>query len=215
MDGLRLIKLLDVVPVISARPAVGVFPRSVILQCQELNNVDSVLFNGMLSPSWVPYGSDNNMLIAEVPEPLTDAVITEVLVLSASATMTHRSMIEFTVGTRVNKINGTQRLLQTFIRMLLRTAGSNIFHKQLGGSIYTRVGSNIDSRLAADIAVAITNTKQQIIAVQTPVASIPKSERLLSAEIAGLTPDEANTTVYVTVVVTSHTQQRSAATFAG
>lgn len=213
MDGLRLIKLLDVVPVISARTAIGVFPRSIIVQCQSLENIDSVLFNGILAPEFVVYSETE--LIAQVPSSIEDAVITDVVVLSATPTMTHRSLIDLTIGDRVGRINGNQRLLQTFIRILLRTTGSNIFHKQLGGSLYARVGANIDPRMAADIAISIDNTKKQIIAAQTPVASIPKSERLLAAEIAGITPDAGNTTVYVTVVLTSHTQQRSGATFAG
>lgn len=210
MYGIRIIRLLDVLPVTAARNAVGVSPRSLIISCAKLYAVDQVLFNGLLSPAFAVYSA--NELIAQVPEVLEDAIITDVAVLSSVPTMTERSLIEFGVGARVTKISGTQRLLQNFVRLLLRTTGSNVFHKTLGGSLQGSVGSNMGQRVAADVAVAISNVKRQIIAAQTPLSSLPPSERLLSAEIAGLSEDEANTSVYCTVVLTSHDRQRSAAT---
>jgi hypothetical protein len=211
MRGLQLVRLLDVLPITSAQNAVGVEPRSVIIQAPALNNVESVLINGMQSPSFVVYSPTE--LIAQVPEPIEDAVLTDFAVLSATPTLTNRSIIEFTLGTRVRAVQGPQRLIQNFVRLLLRTTGTNIFHKTLGGSLFTSVGETISKRVAADIAIAVSRTKQQIIAAQTPYSAIPAEERLLSAEVAGVTPDIANAAVYVTVILTTHSRDRSAATF--
>jgi hypothetical protein len=189
---------------------VGVVPRSLIVTCESLKAVDQVLFNGVLSPAFAVYSKTE--LIAEVPEALDEAIITDVAVLSSVPTMTERSLIEFGIGSRVVKQTGSQRLVQTFVRLLLRSTGSNIFHKTLGGSLQGSIGQNVTTRVAADVAVAIGSVKSQIIAAQSPYSSIPPSERLLSAEIAGLTEDPANTSVYCTIVVTSHDRQRSAAT---
>lgn len=210
MDGIQLIKLLDVLQVDDFNNAVGVAPRSLVVQGQGFRNVDTVLVNGTPSPSFVVYSE--TALIAEVPSDLEDAIITEVTVLSAVPTFTARSVVELTVGTRVKRATGAQRLMQTFIRLLLRTAGSNIFHKTSGGSMTRRIGSNITERLAADISVSVATTRQYIIAQQTPEAQIPPSERLMSAEIAGLEADESNTAVYVTVILTTQSGQRSGAT---
>jgi hypothetical protein len=210
MDGIRLIKLLDVLQVTDFENAPGVEPRSLVVEGVKFENVDTVLINGNVSPFFAVYSP--TQLVAEVPADIADAVITEVTVLSGTPTYTARSMIELTVGSKIRKISGTQRLVQTFIRQLLRTTGTNIFHKTTGGSLVRRVGSNIDQRLAADIAVSISTTRQSIIAAQTPERSIPASERLLSAEISNLTADPANAAVYVTIILTSHAGQRSAAT---
>lgn len=211
MDGIRLMRLLDVLPVLAARNAVGVSPRSIIVKCDRLEAVDQVLFNGIASPAFAVYSAHE--LVAQVPEALEDAIITDVAVLSSVPTLTQRSLVELGIGTRVLKQVGVQRLLQTFVRLLLRTPGSNLFHKALGGGVTGSVGNNVSSRLAADVAIAISNVKTQIIAAQSPYSSIPPAERLLSAEVASLVEDPANTSVYCTVVVTAHDRQRSAATF--
>jgi hypothetical protein len=211
VNGIRLIRLLDVLPVTAARNADGVSPRSLIVTVENLNAVDQVLFNGLASPSFVVYSPTE--LIAQLPEVLENEAITEVMVLSSVASMTHQSMIEFGIGKRVTRQSGVQRLVQTFTRLLLRTAGSNIFHKTLGGSLITSVGKNITSQTRADVAIAVGTVKTQIITAQTPYSNIPASERLLSAELAGYTEDAANGAVYATVVLTAHDRQRSAATF--
>jgi hypothetical protein len=211
VNGIRLIRLLEVLPVTAARNADGVYPRSVVITSNgELKAVDQVLFNGMASPSFAVFSA--NQLIAQVPDVLDEAIITDVMVLSSVASMTQRSLIEFGVGTRIARQSGVQRLIQNFVRLLLRSTGSNIFHKTLGGSLGGSVGHNVTSRVAADVAIAIASVRQQIIAAQTPHSNIPAAERLLSAEIAGLTEDPANASIYCTVVVTTHDRQRSAAT---
>lgn len=210
MDGLQLIKLLDVLQVSSFANAPGVSPRSLIVQGSDFKNVDTVLINGTTSPMFVAYSTTE--LIAEVPEDIVGDAITEVTVLSGTPSYTSRSVIELTIGTKVRRITGTQRLVQTFIRMLLRRTGSNIFHRTSGGSMVQRIGNNIDARVAADIAVSINATKQFIIAQQTPESAIPPSERLMSAEIAGLSADPNNTSIYVTIILTTQSGQRSGAT---
>lgn len=210
MDGIRLVRLLDVLPITAARNAEGIHPRSIVITCPKLEGIDQVLFNGLLSPSFAVYSEHE--LIAEVPAVLEDAIITDVAVLSSVASMTERSLVELGVGARIARQNGVQRLVQTFVRLLLRTTGSNIFHKTLGGSLRTGIGTTMTQRVAADVALAIAGVRQQIIAAQTGNTAIPPSERLLSAEIASLTEDPASTSIFCTVILTAHDRQRSAAT---
>jgi len=75
-----------------------------------------------------------------------------------------------------------------------------------------RVGGNISNSAAADIAVAVSSTKNYIVGAQSSEQRIPPGERLLSAEISGLTVDPSNTSIYVTIVLTSHSGKRGAAT---
>lgn len=210
MLGIQLIRLLDVLPITSFTNAPGVSPRSLIVKGENFQNVDTVLINGMVAPEFVVYKTTE--LIAQVPADFEDAVITDVAVLSANPSYTGKSLIELTLGTRVREISGKQRLLQNFVRLLLRTPGTNIFHKTSGGGLPKRIGAALDDRIAADVAIAINNTKQYIIAAQTQERNIPQDERLLSAEIQGLTVDPTNASVYVTVVLTTHAGARSAAT---
>jgi len=210
MYGIQLIRLLDVLKVNAVRNAPGVVPRSLIITGDDFSSVERVLINGDSSPDFVVYSRTE--LAAQVPDQLVDALITDVAVLSSGLTFTEKSLVEFTFGTRPKKVRGILRLMQTFLRILLRTPGSNIFHRRSGGGLTLRVGDNITSRTAADVAIAINTTRQYLIGVQTAERSIPPSERLLSAEILGLSADRQNTQVAVTVVLTSHAGARSAAT---
>jgi hypothetical protein len=102
--------------------------------------------------------------------------------------------------------------MQNFLRILLRSPGSNRFHPRSGGGLLKRVGSTANNQTAADIAIAVQSAKQYMINVQTVDRNIPPSERLLSAEIQALTVDPQSTTAFVTIVLTSHSGARSAAT---
>jgi hypothetical protein len=51
-----------------------------------------------------------------------------------------------------------------------------------------------------------------LIGVQTAEKNIPPNERLLNAEISSLDVDERNTAISVTIVLTNHSGQSTAAT---
>jgi len=210
MDSIQVIRLLDLLAVNSISNAVGVHPRSIVVQGTDFTSVEQVLINGMVSPEFVVYSPTR--LVAEVPGSISDSIVTDVAVLSNAITLTERSLVEFTLGTRPKKATGIIRLLQVFLRQLLRTPGSNLFHPRSGGGMLRRVGGNISNSAAADIAVAVSSTKNYIVGAQSSEQRIPPGERLLSAEISGLTVDPSNTSIYVTIVLTSHSGKRGAAT---
>ena len=210
MNGISVVRLLDVLRVNSIRYAPGVTPRSIIVQGQDFKNVEQVLINGTPAPEFVVYST--NELVAQVPDIYRNSVISDVSVLSSQLTLTERSLVTFTFGTRPKKVLGVLRLMQTFLRILLRTPGSNAFHRRSGGGMISRVGSNISTKAAADIAVAVGTTKTYLIGVQTAERNIPPNERLLNAEITNLDVDERNTAISVTIVLTNHSGQSTAAT---
>jgi hypothetical protein len=210
MSGIQLIRLLDDVRVTSIRNAIGVSPRSIIIQGEDFRSVEQVIVDGFVSPFFVAHTPTE--MIAEVPEPLRESTINSVSVLSSSLTMTDRSLVEFTLGTRIKKVTGSLKLMQTFLRILLRTPGSNKFSPRSGGGMLSLISGNIGKQTAADIAVAIQTARQYLINVQTSDRSIPPSERLLSAEIQSINADPHSASAYVTIVLTSHAGSRGAAT---
>lgn len=214
MYDIQLIRLLDVLDVNRIEEAVGVPVRSIIVYGRDFRNVETVLINGAASPEFVQYSSTE--IIAQVPVTQIDAIITEVFVLSTELTFTERSLVEWTLGVRPKKVSGVLRLMQTFLRMLLRSPRSNIFAPESGGGLLRRIGTNIAAvqrdRLSADIAVSVSQTRQYLIRLQTAQRAIPANERLLNAEIVGLTIDPVNTSIYLTILLTTHDGSRSAAT---
>lgn len=210
MFGIQLIRLLDVLQVNTVRSAVGVSPRSIIIAGKDFRNVEVVLINGSPSPDFVVYSQTE--LVAQVPLEFVDSFITSVAVLSSGLTLTDRSLVQFTVGTRPKKVTGVVRLMQTFLRILFRTPGTNVFHKRSGGGLIRRVGSNINSRSAADVAIAVNAAQQYLIGVQTAERNIPPNERLLSANVAKVSASRQDTAISVTIVLTNHSGQTAAAT---
>ncbi len=209
MLGVSLIRLLDLLRVEGIREAVGVSPRSIIVRGIDFSSVESVLINGVTAPEHAVLSRTE--LIAQVPEDQEDAIITDVSVLSTQLTMTDKSLVALTVGTRVKSISGIPRMMQVFLRQLLRSPGSNIFHPRSGGGLVKRVGTIMSPNAAADAAVAVSAARQYIINVQSTDRRIPPSERLLSAEVAGLRADPQGTSLFMTIVLTNHAGTRAAA----
>jgi len=54
MDSIQIVRLLDVLKVNSARNAPGVVPRSLIIKGEDFRNVEQVIMDGFVSPSFVP-----------------------------------------------------------------------------------------------------------------------------------------------------------------
>lgn len=210
MYGIQLIKLLDLLPVNTVRNAKGVHPRSLVVTGKDFRNIEKVLINGAESPGFMVYSPTE--LIAEVPGVFQSAPIDSVAVLSSSLTFSGRSLVMFTVGSRVRKVRGILRLMQVFLRILLRTPGSNLFHRRSGGGLLSRIGTNITNGAAADAVIAVDTTRTYIVGVQASDRNIPPNERLLSAEVANVSVDPQNGSITLTVLLTNHSGTTAAAT---
>lgn len=214
MIDFQIVRLSDVLPVTGIERVPGVTPRTVRLKGSDFRNVESVYLNGSVAPEIVI--TSPNEILAQVPVDQRMAAITEAYVLSTRLTFTKRSIVEMTVGVRPQSVSGTLLLVQTFIRMLLRTPGTNIFHPQTGGGLYTNIGkvlgSNSRDRVGAEAAVAVSRTKQLIISTQTPDRRIPPEERLLTADIIGLEVVPRLGELRMSVRVDSHAGTSAAAT---
>jgi hypothetical protein len=210
MRGVQLIRLLDAVDVLGVEPLPGVVPRSVRVRGRDFRSIEQIFLNGFEAPEFVVYSSTE--LAVQVPMELALAQITDVLVLSRNLTLTERSLIDFTVGTRVQTARGTVRLMQTFLRLLLRTPGSNLFHPTSGGGLHASVGGNITPRSAADIHVAVGQARQQMLAAQAGQSGLSPTERLMGAEVAGVRVDPQRTSIYATIILTSAAGDRAGTT---
>lgn len=209
MQDVSLIRLLDVLSVNGIAEAHGIHPRTIYVRGIDFRSVETVLINGLGAPEFRVMSTSE--LLAQVPESLVDAIITDVMVLSSALTMTASSIVEFTTGEHLKFVEGIQKLMQTYLRQLMRTPGTNIFHPRSGGGLRRRIGTIMDESLAGDIAVAVSQAQQYIINVQAGDRTIPPSERLLAAEISNLQIDQASTSCAVGIVLTNHAGTRAAA----
>lgn len=214
MIDIQVVRLSDVLPITGITAVPGVRPRTVRLTGRDFKNVESVYINSSASPEFIIL-SDSEIL-AQVPADKVQQAITDAYVLSTRISFTSRSLVELSMGTRPQTVEGTLSLVQQFTRILLRTPGSNIFHRQSGGGLFKNVGkvigSNARDRVGAEVVVAVARTRQLMIASQTPDRRIPPEERLLSAEVIGLSIQPREGSVTMSVSVTSHAGTAAAAT---
>lgn len=209
MDDIQVIRLLDVLTITKIRDA-GTIPRGVVVEGRDFRNVDQVLLNGFNSPRFTV--TSPQRIIAEVPSAIKDNRITDAAVMSSQLTLTDRSLVEFTFGTRPKKVRGVLRLLQVYVRHLLRTPGSNIFHKTSGGGLLKSIGGLVSRQTAADAAIAVSRTTRYIVGIQGRDMNIPPSERLLGAEIVGMNPEPSGTSIALTISMTNHAGADAATT---
>jgi hypothetical protein len=180
--------------------------RSLRVIGEDFRAVDEVLINDVASPDFVVLSA--TQLIAQVPDMLMrfDRVLT-VTVLSKRLTVTPRSLLRFRISRTPGKVSGLQRLIQLFLKILFTTPGRDIFNKRLGGAALRNVGSTfgIDSggSLIEDFVVSVDNTARQIVAIQGRNASIPRSERLLSATVERANFNKESSGLDVTVAIKS------------
>lgn len=214
MIDIQVVRLSDVLPVTGIEAVPGVVPRSVMLTGRNFRGIESVYLNDSVAPEFVVISE--TQVLAQVPIDQRREAIRSAYVLSTQLSFTEKSLIEFTTGTRPQTASGTLLLVQTFVRILLRTPGTNAFHKESGGGLQQNIGRLIGAsardKVGAEFAVAVARTKQQIISSQTPNRRIPPSERLLSASVVGLSVQPRQGSIYMTVGIETHAGTNAAAT---
>lgn len=214
MTDIQVVRLSDVLPVTGISRVPGVVPRSVMIDGNDFENVEQVFLNGSRAPEFVVMSS--RQILAQVPEDQLQETIREAYVLSTRLSFTSRSVVELSVGVRPQTVSGVLLLVQNFTRTLLRSPDTNIFDRNSGGGLFRQVGkvmgSNSKDRVGAEVAVAVSRTRQQFINAQTPDRRIPPDERLLTAEVIGLSISPREGTIYASVAVTSHARATAAAT---
>lgn len=212
---IQVVRLFDVVAVDGIREAAGVSPRSIILRGTDFTSAEQVLINGFPSPEFVTY-SDIEM-VAQVPSAIIDQQVLEVFVLSKRLTLTQRSLVELTFGTRPESTNGILKLVQNFTRMLIRSPGTNYFNKTSGGGLFKKIGATIGGgdardRAVADAVIAVNRTASYMIQTQAPLTNITPAERLLSAKVVAAEADPQNGSIALSVELVSHSGLRGVAT---
>jgi len=185
--------------------------RTVAVRGLDFRSAQSVFINEVKSPSVVI--STNTLLYAQVPDS-TQARIKSVTVVSNRLTKTKRSTIRFVIGDTPSYISGLERLVQTFLKVLLQTPGTDAFSKKIGGGVLgavAKTGSNTGdaASMTADVQLGVDRTRKQLIAIQANDATLALSERLLYARLLGARFSKTEQTLYCRIEIASQAMQSS------
>lgn len=185
MIDIQVIEIRDLLKIMAVRPVPLSDPPALDIRGQDFNHVDYVLINDVASPSIVVASS--TQLVAQLPATEEVAMIRSIVAVSNRLTRTNRSKINFRVNDTPSLVDGMERLVQTFLKVLLQTPGSDIFSPKGGGGLLAALGKQIgkpsSSTIVSDVHLGVTRTRQQMMQLQTKESALALDERLLYARV--------------------------------
>jgi hypothetical protein len=185
MIDLQIIEIKDILKVNNISPLKNIEPMSVEIEGSDFRNTEYVLINDSRSPSVVILS--NTKLLAQIPEGEETRPISSVAVISSRLTKADRSIINICIGNNPKSVDGFERLIQTFLKILFQTPGTDLFAPKSGGGLLGCIGKPIrrptQSSLVSDFHAAVTRTRQQIISSQANDSTLRLDERLLYAKV--------------------------------
>lgn len=179
----------------------GCVPRLLLLRGPDFSSVNEVIINDVVSPLW--WAQDMNTLLVRLPESETKKDIGSINVLSSRVTYNSSSLLRFRIGTTPRKVGGVLKLVQTYVKLLLTTPGSDSWEPEAGGGLLDNL-TRYDGRGAVgDLILANDRVVKYIIQKQSRDMSVPPDERLLSAKVIGTNFDRTAGTITSSIKITN------------
>lgn len=194
MKDFRIITAKVVLNVYSIAPIRGFLPLSILVSGEKLNTASEVLYNGISVSEFAVVAP--NRLVVKVPKSQIGQKFQDIKVLSPVSVVKADAVLSFGVTTPPKTVSGIDRLVQSWVIVFMTTPGSDIFTPNSGGGAVAIIGRPTDRTgkgVAADLAIAIERTKQEILRLQAGSQIIPPSEKLLSSSLDSIQYDQAST----------------------
>lgn len=192
MIDIKIILIKDILQVNRVSYIEDFFPVSVRIEGRQFLQATEVLINDINSPEFMVLS--DSRLIAQVPESQAKSRLRSVTVLANKPSTDRSSILHLDAGKTFSSLQGIEKLLQYFVKILLQNPGSDIFNPTEGGGVLGLVGRVVTKKdttsLSASLVSSVNQTRDQILVKQNKITRIPSDERLLRAdtEAAGFNP---------------------------
>jgi hypothetical protein len=200
MIDLRIIHAKAVLTIFSVAPIRGFFPPSIMVLGTDLYKTSEVEYNGVLAPEFIV--ADPSRLIVRVPESQQGQRFESIRALAPISVSNPSAMLSFGLSMPIQTVSGLDRLVQAWLIVFMTTPGTDIFDPKSGGGAKALIGKTTGRKhesIAADLALAISRTKDQILSMQALRPGIPSSEKLLSSNLTGVSFNEQTSVLSATV----------------
>jgi hypothetical protein len=182
---LQFIQFSDALVIRGAQEIPGMTPRSLQIAGPDFRHAVEVLINEINSPNFAI--ANKNTIIAEVPASEKKNTIRSLSVLSSDFTATFRSRLRFRIGRDPKKVGGLKAMMQTFLKLLFTTSGTDAWAQKLGGSGLKNLGRNFGlgetQTIVSEFGISVRRAETQMKALQSQQTRIPDDERLLAANL--------------------------------
>jgi hypothetical protein len=157
---------------------------------EDYRSVVMAVINDFVIEDLAMYSRD---LLIYVPTELDASEdIRYVALISEETVTSDETVLRIGLGVIPGEIEGIDRLIQLFVKVLFQTPGTDIYHKTIGGGLLRiRRNSTISgdyNAISSEIAAAIRKADQDVKAMQAGL-TIPSEEKLVSTEILRIRPD--------------------------
>ena len=176
------------------------------VQGEDFTKVASVRVNKILVDHVV---MGHGTLYCTLPEGIK--YLDSVDVISTSKTINRTSFFEYMMGDSPSLTSGSAKMTFQFIKLLMTTPGSDVFHKDLGGNMQHWVGQKLAANnpyaLIAKTVVAVTSLGARMSAAQLQ-ANLPPEERIAAVQVVDVGFSQAKPDVLnLSIKLTSAAQQ--------
>jgi len=210
---LKVIYLRDVLDVSYAGELPETVPRTLEIEGPDFSRAVRVEINEEPSPSFVTMSKQR--IWAQVPESQEKETIRTLAVLSNDYTNTFRSQLKFELTNQPRSVSGLQKLIQSFLLLLLRTPGTDAWYQKTGGGIQKLVGAHFSRSNAGGVTAAFTTavhrTRSQLVALQASNTRLSASEKLGSVAVLSAVFNTQQTALLARVELISQSGQRAIA----
>lgn len=208
---LQFVVFQDALRLTGVREIPGLEPRSLQILGKDFHHAVEVQINEIKSPSYVV--ANSRTIIAQVPNGQEKSTVRSVSVLSSDFTATFRSKIQFRIGDDPKMASGLRSMMQTFLKVLLTTPGTDSFAQRIGGNALKNLGSSFDisqtSNVVSDFTIAVSRASSQIRTMQARQTRLDDDERLLAANVLHVRFEPATTSLVARVELIPQSGKRA------
>lgn len=187
-------------------------PLVLKLNGKDFSQAVEVWVNGSATPFTI---FSKTMILCSIPEALSN--ITSVEVITTSKTIERTTFFTYQIGTELNTVSSLEKVIFQFIKLLLTTTGSDVFHPGQGGDLQRWVGSTISAQNPASLIAKVVIKIQQVasdIMTGQMASNIPFSDRLAGAELLNMSPDPGDpTNIMISLRISTMGQKMKAVNF--
>lgn len=215
MKDLRVTQAQLLLKVVSYTPVRNFMPLSVVVVGEKFDTADKVYYNNVEVTAFAIISP--TQLVVRVPDSEVGHDLTSLNVMASVGTATNAAL-SFKLGPPVRPVSGVERMVQSYCIVLLSTQGSDVWSPGSGGGVLGMVGRNTSEGgrgVMADLAVAIDNSRQELLRQQSIDQRIPPEERLLSASLQNMSFDPSSSTLTASVALMNSVGQTAVVTVNG
>jgi len=183
MKDIKVIAIKDILTVNSVTRVPNFSPPTLSFTGLKFLQADEVTINDIPAPEFIIVSGTK--LLAQIPDSQVSSTIRRVSVFATRPFPDRKSLLRFKIE-NIESLEGLERLVQHFVKVLIQTPGSDAFNSTEGGGILSLVGTTVGRKdtvgLQTTMITAVNRVRDQIVTKQSRIPQLSPDERLLRAD---------------------------------